>query len=147
MCLWLCGARRSKNSLEAEPEIRILMKVICWRDILGRRGEAGWGRTSCGRRWVAARSQKLGSRTCSPACLCPAVMKRWLSSPAHPDLQGACLSPAQRSPIPGEGGDSSMSLARVHGAFGDLDHVESWNSFVSWLPSISAMSLWPKVWY
>lgn len=44
MCLWLCGACRSENSLEADPEIRILMKVICWRDILGRRGEAGWGR-------------------------------------------------------------------------------------------------------
>ena len=100
MCLWLCGACRSENSLGADPEIRILMKVICWRDILGRRGDAGWGRISCGRWWVAARSQKLWGRTCSPACLCPAVMKRWLSSPAHPDLQGACLLPAQQSPYP-----------------------------------------------
>ena len=146
MCLWLCGACRSENSLGADPEIRILMKVICWRDILGRRGDAGWGRISCGRWWVAARSQKLWGRTCSPACLCPAVMKRWLSSPAHPDLQSACLLPAQQSPIPGEGGNSSMSLAWVNGAFGGLDNVESWNSFFSWLPSISAMSLWPKVW-
>lgn len=154
MCLWLCGACRSENSLEADSEIRILMKMICWRNIPGRRegaaraGEGSRARISCGWQWFAAWYQKLWSKTYRPTCLCPAVTKRWLSSPAHPDLQCGCLSPTQRSPIPREGGGSGTSLAQewVHRAFEDLDHIEGWNSFVSWLPNISAMSLWPKVW-
>lgn len=143
MCLWLCGACRSENSLEADSEIRILMKMICWRNIpgrsgkeLARAGEGGRARTSYGWQWFAAWYQKLWARPIAPRVYAP-QSRSWLSPPPpHPDLQGGCLSPTQRSPIPREGGGSGMSLAQewVHRAFEDLDHIGGLKFLGFWLP-------------